>query len=64
MREIVPIVIAAAFSLALAGCMPEEAKSPEVHMCKSYNDEASCLADSLCKWKAESPDKPAKCKAK
>ena len=58
------LALLAVFGLALAGCiMPEEAKSPEVHMCKAYADEPTCVADELCKWK-QGADGAYKCKAK
>lgn len=58
-------VALALVTVALAGCfkpMPEEAKSPEVHMCKAYTDEPTCAADPNCKWKTN-VDGVAKCKA-
>ena len=61
--EICAVVICAVVALGLGGCW-SEGKAPVVHACKAYDNEAACVADTLCQWKAASADKLARCKAK
>ena len=48
-----------AFGLMAFSC---EGKAPIVHICKSYVDQSTCVADQTCKWKEEADGN--KCKAR
>lgn len=61
MKFYIPMAMIAAFGLMAFSC---EGKSPVVHMCKTYEDQAACWNDEACEWKAEAFPNSGRCKAK